>query len=149
MTDSSKRSALPRWFPFVLVAVAAVIALTVIALSGGDRDPSTPEGAAQGYVRAVIEGDDAEALASLSPDLGCTATDLRHAWVPPSITVRLGKVEAIGTRTVVELIVEENVGPFGSPYEYREYLTMERSGESWVIVETPWPIHFCEAEVDA
>jgi hypothetical protein len=146
VTDSDRRR-LPGWVPVALVGVVAVIALTVVALSGPEFDPDTPEGTAQGWVRSVTAGDHAEALTHLDPSLGCTLSDFRYAWIDPGVAARIGSVSGDAQRTVVEVIISES-DPFRSGFETREYLVMAQRGDLWLLTEVPWPLYTCEMEVE-
>jgi hypothetical protein len=133
------------WALVAVLGIAVVVTLTVIALRGPtEYDPSTPEGAAQGYVRAVVSGDFGEAVAHIHERLGCRPTDFRHAWVSDSVAVRLVDTDVAGDTARVELAVSEFDGPFGGGWEHRVDLVMERAADGWLIVEVPWPIYHCE-----
>lgn len=136
--------------PAALVGVAAVVALTVVALSGRDYDPSTPEGAAQGWVRAVTAGDHEAALTYLDPALGCTLRDFRYVWWSPSAAVRIESMSGDTSRTVVEITIQDyQMPPPAAPgVGMREYLVMARHGDRWLLTEVPWPLYSCERQGD-
>lgn len=133
--------------PAALVGAAAVIALTVLALGGPEFDPDTPEGTAQGWVRAVTERDYPEALTHLEPSVGCTVSDFRYVWTASAVTARIGSVTGDAQRTVVEVIISE-AAAFGPGFEMREYLVMAQRDDRWLLTEVPWPLYACDREVD-
>jgi hypothetical protein len=151
VSDIPARRRVPRWVPATLIGVAAVVALTVVALSGRDYDPSTPEGAAQGWVRAVTTDDHEAALTYLDPALGCTLSDFRYVWWSPSAAVRIESISGDASRTVVEVTIKDRQMPVPGDLAggMREYLVMARHGDRWLLTEVPWPLYSCEGEVDA
>lgn len=145
MSGDSRR--LPRWWvPVALAGVAAVVTLTVLALQTPEYDPATPQGTAQRWVRAMVDGDHVAALAELDPGLGCTLADLRYSWAGPEETVRIGSVSGDAENTIVEIIVGR-ADPITGGYEYTEYLVMAQRGDRWVLIEVPWPVYGCRVEV--
>lgn len=129
----------------VVLAAATIVAIAVRAPS--EFDQGTPEAVAQGYVQAVIDGDALEAIDHLSTGLRerCTVGELRSAYVPESLRVRLTGVDVLDDRAEVDLAVEEGTGAgLGDGYGYEVTLFMERADRSWVISEAPWPIEYCD-----
>lgn len=127
-----------------VVGTLVVAALVLIALREPvEYDETTPEGVAQGYVRAVIAGDHLAAVEYLDDRLGCRASDFRHLHVSRSLTVRLSGVDEVGDTVHVRLVFVEHGGPFGGGWEFEDRLVMEPSDGSWLIVEPPWPTYYC------
>lgn len=128
----------------VLIAVAIVVAIQ----PPNEFDPGTPEGTAQGYYQAILDGDEDLALSYLDEDLlaNCSAYELGY-FTPESARVVIAKTEIDGDEARVDVVITETwgKGPFGGGSStFDETLTMTRSGETWVISRIPWPIDmFC------
>jgi hypothetical protein len=132
----------------VLIAVAVVMAVQ----PPPQFDPATPEGAAQGYFSAVLDRDAALAFTYLTDDIGdvCSSGELRRA-TPDGARVVIANTEITGDEARVDVEITETwgegpfgEGPFGAgpnTFTFDETLVMERSGNRWLISETPWPIH--------
>lgn len=133
----------------VVIAVVAVVAVLAATKGVTNFDETTPEGTAQAYVTAVLEGDHGAAQSLLSEALQdrCSLTDLSDAWVPERVRVTLRDVTIDGDRATVELHLTEGASgtPF-EPYEYRNRasLFMVAAEDGWVIDEVPWPLYWCE-----
>ena len=134
---------------------AAVVGLVVIvvALLAANRgsavfDESTPEGAVQRYVAAVLERDYVGAAEMLSDELrsNCTAADFARTWVPDSARVTLRDVVIDGKGMLVSIRITEVASnrPFET-YEHAQDTTfvLTRLDGGWVIVDTPWPLYQC------
>lgn len=150
--EATMLSTRARWAVGV-TAVAALVSLAVAAvlLRGGVTDfgPATPEGTAQGYLQAMLDGDHRGALDYLTPELreACRA-EARRAWVPESARVALAATLVEGDHAEVDVVITELDAP--SPFEPGDLhsvdvtLVMERSGDGWSISERPWPMWGCE-----
>ena len=130
------------------VAILAAVAVFLAVRPPPDFDPATPEGATQGYVRAVLD-EDAELVRSyLSVELArkCRLGEIRH-FGPDRARVVIVDTEVGSDRAEVDIRITETwgEGPFGSDsYTFSESLVMERQGDHWLIVRPPWPIeHAC------
>lgn len=145
MSDAASRGRPSRWIPASIIGIALVVALVVIALGGGvDHDSDSPEGVVQGYARAVIAGHHSEALSFLDPASGCTANDLRWAWVP-NTWVRLGPVHRDGDRAEVTIVLSGPADPSPMSWSTNETLHLRRLEGHWLITGHPWPMYYCDA----
>ncbi len=127
----------------LLGAVAGIVAGTT---SATERDPATPAGAVQAYLRAIAAGDVDAAAARLATDGPCTVEDLTRAYLPSSLRAVLGTSSADGTRAVVQVEVTEGSGDelFGpSGYVHTERFTLTQSAGAWSLTGMPWPMFDC------
>lgn len=143
-----------RWmlwaFGLMIAAVLLAGAVAGALRSPAALPPDSPEGAVQGYVQAVLDGDDETAAEYFSAELTrtCSPPDFRDARpVDPSLTVTLEEVRRRGDQVEVEVRLRELSGdpPFDA-YEssYTErFLLVEEDGAWKLDGESPWPIHFC------
>jgi hypothetical protein len=128
----------------VLIAVAIVIAVQ----PPETFDPGTPEGTAQAYYQAIIDGDEDLALSFLTEELlsNCSTHDLTY-FTPDSARVVIEQTEIDADEARVDVVITETwgEGPFGGGSNtFDETLIMIRSGETWVISRMPWPVDmFC------
>jgi hypothetical protein len=138
------------WVPAAIIAAAALVAIVVLALQRPvEFDEGTPQGLAQRYVRALVDGDFRTAVGYLDEALGCRRSDLRYFEFSRSgsFTVRLTGTHIEGDAAEIDLVISEHSGPFGAGYDYQTTLVMERRRGEWIIVETPWPLYQCYGEV--
>jgi hypothetical protein len=126
----------------VLIGVAVVLALR----PPPQFDAATPEGTAQGYFQAVLDGDEDLAFGYLTETLRdrCETGEMRHV-TPDGARVVITRTEIDGADAALEVEITETYreGPIfdiGS-YPFDETLVMERHGDRWLITEMPWPIH--------
>lgn len=137
----------------VLVGVAIVIALQPPT----ELDPTTPEGAAQGYFQALHDGDDTLLTSYLTDDLTdrCDALlyleDFRHYEQRDATSVSIISTEIDGNdaRVEVTITVTYGEGPFAAGSDtFDETLVMEHQGDRWLISEPAWPWdrYSCERE---
>lgn len=131
-----------------LLGVAVVLALR----APPEFDPLTPEGTAQGYLQAVLEGDENLASSFLTETLRdeCTMSEMRHV-MPGDARIVIKHTEIDGMDAELELEITETYGEgpfdFGSSYSFDETLVMERRGDRWLIAEVPWPTNiYCPQE---
>lgn len=128
----------------VLIAVAIVIAVQ----PSETLDLGTPEGTAQAYFQAILDGDEDLALSYVDEDLvaGCSTHELSY-FTPDGGRVVIEQTEIDGGEARVDVVIAETwgEGPFGGGSNtFDETLVMTRSGETWVISRMPWPIDmFC------
>ena len=133
-------------FVVALVAIAVVLAVQ----PPPEFDPATPEGAVQGYVRAVLDEDAGLAFSYLTDDVqrNCRAGELRNV-TPDSARVVIAHTEITGDTAQVEVRITETYdeGPFtegplgGGRDTFDETLFLELDDGRWLIAERPWPIH--------
>lgn len=137
--------------PNLVLAVVAglVVALAVVAwLVAGRRepprlDPTTPEGVVQTYILALVDGDDAAAVASLDPKLGCRAP-LPVTYLMRPVSLTLVSSRATGQDAVVVFDVTEYGDSLFDSWSHRETFNLSRSDSAWLISGTPWPIYGCK-----
>jgi hypothetical protein len=127
----------------VLGAVAGVVAGRTTA---SQRDPATPTGAVQAYLQAIVKGDVDAAAARLSPDGTCTVADHSGAGRLTPLRPRLVTTSITGDSAVVQVDVTEGSGDelFGSSgYAHTERFLLARTGATWSLTGTPWPMFEC------
>lgn len=130
------------------VALLAVVAAVVAAgRSQPTFDPSTPEGAVQGYLRAVLEDDEEAAAGYLAADSDCGVADFESAAVDLSARVVLRETTVSGEEATVEVEVTYTGG--GGPFDTYEWsedqaFRLVREEGNWVLEGRPWPLYFCE-----
>lgn len=138
----------------IVVGLIAALAIVAGVLSATrtvtEYDRGTPEGAVQGYLSAVIDGDHQEAVEFLADESPCTVEDLDQAYLPDGVRVALRDTEVDGDSARIEVDVMTSGGPFGSS-EFTERVTfrLNRAGEPgshWLITGTPWPMYMCNKE---
>jgi hypothetical protein len=127
----------------LLALVAAVLAAT---RPEPEFDPATPEGTVQGYLRAVFEEDEDQALTYLAADTECDRNDFRGVIPSDSARVVLlsAAVDGDEATVTVEIFYAGGNDPFDT-YEWSEEQAFEldREGDRWVLVDEPWPLYFC------
>jgi len=133
---------LKRWLIPVLVAVA-VIALVVIALLRGQIqfDPTSPEGAVQEYLQAIVDKRWEDALAVLDPQAfeTCGPEHISsHVWDQEFTASHVGTNYG-STFTFVEVQFEyRDGGPWGGGGWWEQFTLFEENG-LWYITDDPWP----------
>jgi hypothetical protein len=114
----------------------------VIALQPPEvLDPSTPEGAAQGYFQAVHDGDGGRIAVYLTQDLN-ERCDLGRYEEGRAASVVILRTDVAGDSATVDVTITVAVGdaPFDvESYSRDERLVMEHDGDRWLISEVPWP----------
>lgn len=137
----------------LVVVVGAVVILAVVAaVVAATRppptlDPATPDGAVQTYLRAMLEGDTETAVARLSPSTGCDEDDVSSAFVTDSARIVLVDSTVDGATAIVTVEITESSGsgPFdGSEFSHEERFTLRNEEGSWLLVDEPWPLYFCD-----
>lgn len=126
----------------VLIVVAAVVAAT---RTPPRADPATPQGTVQLFVTAVIEGDDASAVAVLDPALGCRVPLPRRGWTGTRTGFAVVGSRVAGDRASVEIDVTEyrTGAPFDTSSHRESYQLLAHNG-GWLITGEPWPVYVCE-----
>lgn len=127
-----------------LVVVLAVVAgVLTTRREPPTLDASTPEGTVQLFVLAFIEGEDEAAVASLDPDLGCTAP-LRDVYRPTRVSLALVSTKTSGQSAQIVLDVTEYEGGPLNSWSHRETYDLVRADSGWLITGNPWPIYSCK-----
>lgn len=128
------------------IVLLALVAGVVAALQPeGEFEPGTPEAAVQGYIRAVVDGDEEEAAGYLASDSPCDAADLDAFPIRSADRVVLVGSEVEGDSARVEVNFSfTSDGPFDT-YEYTEERPFElvREAGEWRITGEPWPVYSC------
>ncbi len=136
----------------VVIVVLVVAAITAAAVLSALRsptvlDPATPQGVAQSYFDAVLNGEESEALGLLTPELQerCDDRDFRFFFGVDAVRVVLISTEVRGGRAEVQVEIDRAAEP--SPFDLDGYSTHERlvmteTDAGWAISEVPWPF-FC------
>ena len=129
----------------VLVVTAIAVAAVLSAVrSTPDLDPTTPEGVAQAFYRAILDGDDTAALLLMTPALRerCDGQHFRGFYYSESVRVVLTgtDISSDEARVDVEIDRVSDPSPFDiEGYSSRERLTMTKTDGGWEIAEAPWP----------
>ena len=132
-----------------LVAVLVVMAIVFAVQPPKQLDPHTPEGTAQGYFQAVNSSDLDLAETYLTDELR-DACEWDRWFLEDSANSRvvITDTTTAGENAEVAVTISISYGdePFGADsYDQKDTLTMERSGDLWLISEPVWPIdsYFC------
>jgi len=128
----------------VVVGALVVVALVLALQPPKQLDPGTPEATVQGYLQAVIDGDQGEAERLMTPDLVKRCADLtqiRHA--SDNFRAVIVDTAPLGDRMVVTVEINDGagLGLFGDSYTFEEAVVVEQVGDDWLIAESPWPIY--------
>lgn len=139
-----------RILALVLGAIAVVVVVAAVVASQRDvttYSTDTPVGVVQAYVAAVVDGDTEQAYGHLDGDQ-CTIEEVDQAYVPDDIRVVLREEKVTGDTAMVQVdIVTGTGGPLGdSEYAEKQTFRLGRSGDTWVITGTPWPMYVCGME---
>ena len=131
------------------VAVALIAVAIVVAVQPPQEfDPGTPEGTAQAYYRAILDGDEDLALSHLEESVlaDCPGYELRY-FTPDGARIVIANTEIEGDEARVDVVITETwgEGPFGGGSNtFDDTLVMARSDDTWVISRIPWPVGmFC------
>lgn len=143
-TDQRSRTIL------VLVATLSValvgVAVALALRSPARLDPATPEGAAQGFFQAVLDGDEDAALGYVTETLArrCGTGGMRYAAPDDASVVIMHSTVAGGTAELeVEITETRGAGPFGIGTDaFDETVVLERHGDRWLISQVPWPLSY-------
>lgn len=147
-TNISSRTLLLGIGAFIglLVVVATVLALQPPQVF----DPTTPEGAAQGYYQSISEGDEDRAESFMTDDL-VEACEGRWNYYRGRDNHRVVITESTidGETAILDVRITFSLdsGPFGGNiFDREETLTLERRGNRWLISEPTWPmsVFVCE-----
>ncbi len=131
------------------VLVAALVAGVLLLRPGVDEfEAGTPEATVQGYLEAVLDGDQRGALSYLAPDLQAACRrQIGSVWVPESARVTLKGTYVDDGQAEVDVVVTEYhpPGPFESGSNaFDVTLYLDRTADGWAISAAPWPLWACE-----
>lgn len=142
MLIMSEPQRLPGWAGPV-AGVVAVVALVIVGLTRGpaEFDPGSPEGTIQLYIEALVEGD-FDTAASFWDESGCFPASSIPSGGSPGASASLVRVEGNDIEaTVVVRLTESSPDPLGGLYDYEEWFTLVRRGDSWQIRQPSWPYY--------
>lgn len=127
------------------IVVAVIIGLVAVALLRGQTnyDPTTPEGAVQEYLQAIVDQRWEDALEVLDPEVfaECRPEHLSsNIWQEDFTAVHTATREGQFTTYVVVRFDHQDGGLIGGWSWSTEFALVERGG-LWYITEDPWP-HF-------
>jgi hypothetical protein len=127
---------------FVAILVAAAVVLAIQPPATLDAD--TPEGAAQRYYKAVLDGDDDLAFTYMTDDLkDSCGQELQYfdKGEDARIVIVASTIEDEQAELEVTIEVTYGDGPFGrDSYDRDETMRLERHGDRWLITEPTWPM---------
>ena len=126
----------------LIVVVAALVALT--RSEPATLDPTTPEGTAQQFVQAVLDGDNAMAD-SLLLDEDCDVGPRYYS--DQTVRARLVDSRTTGNTAVVDIELTFSGGdPLFGGYGYTEpaQIRLETTDGGWRIDPDSWPYFPCE-----
>jgi uncharacterized membrane protein YdfJ with MMPL/SSD domain len=140
MVENSEPVAKRNWL-VPLIALVAVVALTVVALNREPvtLDPDTPEGTVQAYLQAISDEDYKTALSYMTVDLQqrCNPEDIADNVYYDSFSATLGEVEEVGSITVVEVSINQSDSGFNGGY-FERIEVADEEGE-FAVSGDPWP----------
>ncbi|HEY3292832.1 MAG TPA: hypothetical protein VGJ85_04285 [Candidatus Nanopelagicaceae bacterium] len=127
----------------VVLAVAIVTVLSTTK-SAVVIDRSTPAGAVQVYLKAILAGKNAEAASMLSPNSVCTIDDVDRAYVVDTSRVLLVDSTTTGSNAEVRVRVEiPSGGPLGDFMTEDHTFRLSNTSGSWLLTGIPWPLFDC------
>ncbi len=131
----------------IVVAAIAVVALIVsVALNKPAKqlDRTTPEGAVQAYLAAVVAGDFETAGKWLDPKGNCRVVDLDRAYFANDVKISLKSSSESSNSAVVKIGIENSSGdPFGGSFTEDHTIRLVKAANGWLISGMPWPMYEC------
>jgi len=149
---TNRRTLEPRHLGAIVIGMVVVAVVTAAVITTlrpvEDLDPNSPEGAVQGFFRAIEARnyDAAHAVLSSALQADCTPTDLA-SYVSDFDRVVIDEVVPSGAVTLVRVEVQHiDANDPLNPYTYTELLDfeIELENDRPAISHLPWPF-FCEA----
>lgn len=131
-----------------IVVAVIVVGAALVALTRSEPtmlDPATPEGTAQRYVQAVLDGDDIAAR-DLLVDEDCEIVG-PHYYGNETVRARLMHSRITGDRAIVDIeLIHSGGDPLfgGYSYEDRAQIELERTADGWRVDPDSWPYYPCE-----
>jgi hypothetical protein len=128
------------------VSVALLVAVSIFfALQPPTEfDPHSPQGAAQGYYRAIEDRDDELAETFMTDELAQSCDG--HWWYDDMessnrVVITSTKIDGDTARVDVDITISYGDDPFdGGSYDQQETLTMVHIGDVWLISRPVWPM---------
>lgn len=131
-----------------IVVIGIIVASLASSWTVAERDPKSPEGVVQSYLTAILDRDSKAALALLEGDTTCTIEQFDQNYVDREVTINLMDVDVNGEDATVQVSIEHSNGdPFGGTWNEEQFLRLVRSGDTWRITGSPWPVYNCEMVV--
>ena len=134
----------------VLLAVVAAIAVVGLIVSvalnkpAAQLDRTTPEGAVQAYLAAVVAGDFDAAAKWLDPKGNCAVDDLDRAYFANDVKISLKSSNESTNSAVVRIGIENSNGdPFGGSFTEDHTIRLVKAANGWLISGIPWPMYEC------
>lgn len=131
-----------------IVVAMIVVGAALVALTRSEPtmlDPNTPEGTAQRYVQAVLDGDNIAAR-DLLVDEDCDILGPHH-FGNESVRARLTGSRITGDRAIVDIeLIHSGGDPLfgGYSYEDRTQIVLELTADGWRVDSDSWPYYPCE-----
>lgn len=137
-----------------LIVLAAVVFAAVLggALYGAlaepaTYDPTTPEGVVQTYLKAVLDGGELASLDSMNADLAdrCRQDSTSLDYRTEGARVFLDKTTIDNDMATVTIEIRHSSDGLDEWIE-NETIWLEKSADSWLISQPPWPYWDCVRE---
>ena len=131
-----------------IVVAVIVVGAALVALTGSEPvtyDPTTPEGTAQRYVQAVLDGDHAAVESFLLEEEDCEVGP--HYYGDQTVRARLIDATTTGDTAVVDIELTFSGGdPLFGGYGYTEsaQIELESTADGWRVDPDSWPYYPCE-----
>ena len=128
----------------VVVTLLVVVAVVFALQPPTEFDPNTPQGTAQGYFQAINDGDEDLAETFMTNDIRTSCNG--HWWYEDTgsdsrVVIVSTEIDGDTAKVEVDISVSYGDGLFGGgSYDQEETITMERSGEVWLISRPVWPM---------
>lgn len=151
MVPGAARSGKQVLILLCVIVLLVLVSLVVVLTRGASKplDAHSPAGVVQGYVTAVVSGDEDTAREFLTDvdDKRCDG----YESVAPERNIRVALVRTTQHETTADVVVSisySNVsGPFGSPeYANEESFELDLVAGAWRISSAPWPLLVCADE---
>lgn len=128
----------------VFVAILVVVAVVLAVQPTRTFDADTPEGAAQGYYEAMLDGDEELASTYMTEELK-DSCEGRFRYVDEGEDARIviTGTEIRDDRAQLDVMIEVSYGdgPFdGGSYDQDEKVMLELHGDRWLISDPTWPM---------
>ncbi len=131
----------------IAISLIMALALAVVFVANKPatpRDPSSPEGAVQAYLKAVVASDYTKAITHLDPASTCKVADLDNSYFAKDVRINLIDSSQTATDATVKISVEIPSGaPIEGYYSEEHTLRLTRSDAGWLITGMPWPMYSC------
>lgn len=128
----------------ILVAILVVLAVFFAIQPPTEFDSGTPEGTAQGYFRAVNDGDQDLAETFMTDEL---SSECEWEWwfddgdESARVVITDTTIDGDSAEVRVTISVAYGDDPFGGgSYDDKQTMEMVRSGDLWLISEPVWPL---------